>query len=283
LHDLLSRRWAVDDPRAQLHIGDLYWFLRVTADGDPLSDTRVWPRADGSLAAFAWLDPPQLGDAIVDPADEIPMLDEALVWLEAEFCARGHSSITVVVVDGDRARVEALTRRGYAPGEGGNARLWHRLRTEPSPPALPSGFALGHVSSERDLERRAFVETDSFDIEGVTVTADRWRVLSERLPDYRPDLDLLAIAPDGGGASASTVWYDEATRCGEFEAVGTSKAYRRKGLARAVITEGLRRLRDLGATTAVVYTQMTNDSAIALYRSCGFEIAGQDCGWTRRL
>jgi GNAT superfamily N-acetyltransferase len=280
VHELLSRRWAADDPRAQQHIGDLYWMLRGTPGGDRMSDTRVWPRADGSLAAFAWLDPPDLGDAIVDPAADTPMLDETLDWLEHEYRQRAAATIKVIVVDGDGPRSEALARRGYAPGDGGNTRLWQRMASEPLAPIVPAGFSLGHVSTAADIDRRVFVESDSFG--DFTLIADTWRLI-QRLPTYRPELDLIAVAPDGTGASACTCWYDPATRCGEFEAVGTAQAHRRKGVGRAVIVEGLRRLHQLGATTAVVFTQCTNAAAIALYESCGFEIVGVDVAWTTRL
>lgn len=281
VHELLSRRWAVDDPRAQMHIGDFYWALRTTSNGDPLSDTRIWLRPDGSIAAFAWLDPPELGDAIVDPAADPLMLDEALDWLEEEYRKQARTTITVVVVDGDQLRAESLARRGYKPGSGGNTRLWQRLGSEPHAPMATTGFTVGQVETKDDMKRRAFVETSSFHYDGVT--GDSWRLLTQRLPRYRPELDLIAVAQDGTGASACTCWYDEATRCGEFEAVGTSKAYQRRGLGRAVIIEGLRRLQQLGATTAVVQTQTTNAPAIALYQSCGFEIVGEDHGWTKRL
>ena len=283
VHELLARRWAVDDPRAQMHIGDFYWALRVMPDGDPLADTRVWQRDDGSLAAFAWLDPPELGDAIVDPSSDPSTLEQALDWLESEFRTQGRGSIGVVVVEDDRLRAEALARRGYTLGDGGNTRLRRVIETEPRAATLPAGYTLGHVSTAVDMERRGLVEADSFPVDGRIVAADAWRLLTQRLPTYRPKLDLIAVASDGSGASACTCWYDEATRCGEFEAVGTAQAHRRKGIGRAVITEGLRRLHGLGATTAVVFTQNTNDAAIALYESCGFEIVGEDRAWAKQL
>jgi mycothiol synthase len=283
VHQLLARRWAVDDPRAQQHIGDFYWALRVMPGNDPLAGTRVWVRADGSLAAFAWLDPPEFGDAIVNPISEPSMLDQALDWLESEFRAQGRESISVVVVDGDQPRAEALAPRGYTPGDGGNTRLRRAIETAPGAATLPTGYSLGHVSTAIDMERRGFVEADAFPVDGRVVTADAWRALTQRLPTYRPELDLIAVAPDGTGASACTCWYDEATRCGEFEAVGTAQAHLRKGVGRAVITEGLRRLHTLGATAAVVFTQNTNDAAIALYQSCGFEVVGEDRAWTKSL
>jgi ribosomal protein S18 acetylase RimI-like enzyme len=266
-----------------MHIGDFYWALRVMPNGDPLADTRVWARADGSLAAFAWLDPPEFGDAIVDPGADPSMLDEALDWLEGEFREQGRRSISVVVVDSDQPRTEALARRGYTPGDGGNTRLWRMIETEPGAATLPAGYTLGHVATARDMERRSFVETDAFPVDGRTVTSEAWRLLTQRLPNYQPELDLIAVAPDGAGASACTCWYDEATRCAEFEAVGTAQAHRRRGVGSAVIVEGLRRLHKLGATTAVVFTQNTNAAAIVLYQSCGFEIVGEDRAWTKRL
>ncbi len=280
VHELLARRWAVDDPRAQMHIGDLYWVLRGTADGDRLSDTRVWPRADGSLVAFAWLDPPTLGDAVIDPTADASMLDEALDWMEHEYREQGRESISVVAVDGDRPRVEALARRGYATSDGGNTRLRQRLAAAPNAAVVPVGFTLGHASTAEDVECRVFVESDSFG--DFTLTGDTWRFV-QRLPTYRPEPDLIAVAPDGTGAAACTCWYDAATRCGEFEAVGTAQAHRRRGVGKAVIVEGLRRLHELGATTAVVFTQNTNDAAIALYQSCGFQIVGKDRAWTKQL
>lgn len=106
--------------------------------------------------------------------------------------------------------------------------------------------------------------------------------MTRRLPGYRPELDLVVVAPDGTGASACTCWYDATTRCGEFEAVGTSKAYQRMGAGKAVIMEGLRRLHRLGATQAVVQTTMNNAPAIALYQSCGFEVVARDHSWVKR-
>ena len=283
VHELLARCRAVADPRAQMQIGDFYWALRVMPNGDPLADTRLWARDDGTLAAFAWLDPPELGDAIIDPNADLSMLDEALDWLESELRQQSRTSISVIVVGDDQPRIEALERRGYARGDGGNTRLWQAIETAPAATTLPTGYSLGHVSTTVDMERRGFVEADAFPADGRVVTGDAWRVLTERLPSYRPELDLIAVAPDGTGAAACTCWYDAATRCGEFEAVGTAQAHRRRGVGRAVITEGVRRLHELGATTAVVFTQNTNDAAIALYESCGFEIVGEDRAWSKPL
>ena len=72
-------------------------------------------------------------------------------------------------------------------------------------------------------------------------------------------------------------------RTGEFEPVGTRPAFRRQGLGKAVIAEGLRRLKARGATDAIVYTPHSNGSAVALYESAGFRIAGSEYDYVKQV
>ena len=69
-----------------------------------------------------------------------------------------------------------------------------------------------------------------------------WYRNVQRFPLYRRDLDLVAVAPDGELAAFCTVWFDDVTRTGSFELVGAHPAHQRRGLGRAVMYEGLRRL-----------------------------------------
>jgi predicted acetyltransferase len=82
---------------------------------------------------------------------------------------------------------------------------------------------------------------------------------------YSRDLDLVAIAPDGAIAAFCTIWIDDVTRSAYFEPVATVPAHRRRGLGKAVLTEGLQRIQRLGATTAFVGG--LSPAANALYRS----------------
>ena len=92
-----------------------------------------------------------------------------------------------------------------------------------------------------------------------------WYRNIQTAPLYRRDLDLVAIAPGGAVASFCTIWFDDVTRSAYFEPVATVPAHQRRGLGKALMTEGLRRLQRMGATRAFVggYSQAAN----ALYRS----------------
>jgi ribosomal protein S18 acetylase RimI-like enzyme len=86
---------------------------------------------------------------------------------------------------------------------------------------------------------------------------------------YRPELDQVAVAPDGSFAAFCLCWLDEGNRVGDLEPVGTHPDHRRLGLARAVCLAGLRSLRDAGADTALVYS-VGGSGATRLYESVGF-------------
>jgi ribosomal protein S18 acetylase RimI-like enzyme len=97
-----------------------------------------------------------------------------------------------------------------------------------------------------------------------------------RMPGYECDLDLVAVAPDGTFGAFCMCWVDPVNMSGEFEPVGTRPAFRRKGMARAVLHEGLRRMKARGCTTALVWCEGDNQATQRLYESVGFRQAKRD-------
>jgi GNAT superfamily N-acetyltransferase len=67
-----------------------------------------------------------------------------------------------------------------------------------------------------------------------------------------------------------------------FEPVGTVPEHQRKGLGKAVMYEGFRRLKGLGATVAYVGTG-AQIPANRLYLSVGFDEDFTDHAWTKVL
>jgi len=73
-------------------------------------------------------------------------------------------------------------------------------------------------------------------------------------PSFRKDLAIVAEAPGGDFVSYAGLWFDRVNRCGYVEPVATDPDYRRRGLGRACVLEGIRRCADPGATVAYVGT-----------------------------
>ncbi len=137
-------------------------------------------------------------------------------------------------------------------------------------PKLQEGFEARHVF-EHEYEERVAVHRDAFDSSKFTL--ERYaRVRS--MAGYRSGLDLVVSTPENNFASYCIVWLSD--NVGEFEPVGTRAAYRREGLGQAVILEGFRRLKALGADTALVFSEPKNR---AFYESCGFQVINRFKGW----
>lgn len=66
---------------------------------------------------------------------------------------------------------------------------------------------------------------------------------------HRPELDLVAVAPDGRFAAYVGIPYDEFNQRGIFEPVCTHPDHRQKGLAKVLVQEGLHRLKAHGRLT----------------------------------
>ncbi len=99
---------------------------------------------------------------------------------------------------------------------------------------------------------------------------DHWYINIQKAPLYRRDLDLVAVAADGELAAFCTIWFDDYTRTGLFEPVGTAPGHQRRGLGKAILSEGFNRLKTLGADLA--YIGSYSEAAHALYASVGFKV-----------
>lgn len=72
----------------------------------------------------------------------------------------------------------------------------------------------------------------------------------------RPNVDLnlkiAAVAPDGNFVSYCGMWYDPEAGFAVIEPVATDPDYRKLGLGKAVVLEGIRRVGELGAKVVLV-------------------------------
>ena len=96
-------------------------------------------------------------------------------------------------------------------------------------------------------------------------------------PNFRPELNIVVRAPDGNFVSYSGTWFEPTNRIAYVEPVATDPDYRRRGLGKAAVLEGIRRCNVLGATVAYV------GSDLAFYRALGFAKLHTSQCWTKYL
>jgi ribosomal protein S18 acetylase RimI-like enzyme len=300
---LVSKSWRRDGPRVRFHVGDVYWFLgtgREEPPDKPYSSICLWTTPTGDAVGFAWLDGTDVGDVLVHPDHRHRGIEEEMInWLEE----RHQSSIKDQVAasrfqiggyQDDKWR-QLLTERGYVRDElvEGTPRFSRSLNAIEEPVQF-EGIEIRNVAGEHEATKRTMVQRAAFaslDFQMPGVTGDsvpsipdeseinrRTRIYKNvmRLSGYRQELDLVAVTDDGEFVACCTCWLDSENKVGEFEPVGSLPAFRRRGLMRAVMTEGLHRLKSLGAKSAVVGTNAFNLPSIRLYESCGFQVVFMD-------
>lgn len=221
----------------------------------------LWETADGQIAAV--LNPEGEGEAHlqVHPGLRAPALEDEMLAVAEERLAAdrdGQRKLVAWTDDQDTQRLAVLQRRGYTRGKWVE-RQWRRDLDAPLPGVpLPAGYTVRSLGDTGELPARSWASWRGFhpDEPDKDYQGWEWYLNVQRCPLYRRDLDIVAVAPaaTAGGeiASLCTLWYDDVTRSAYVEPVATVPGHQRLGLARAVITEGLRRVRRLGATRAFV-------------------------------
>ena len=81
--------------------------------------------------------------------------------------------------------------------------------------------------------------------------------------------------------SFCTIWYDEMNHIAKFEPVGTHPDHRKKGLGRAMLLDGLKRLKNLGVETA--YVDTGGEDNLNFYRSAGFNPININRPWYKEF
>lgn len=247
----------------------------------------IWETSAGRIGAVLHGESPGNVFLQVHPDCRSRQLEEEMISVaEANFpvlSRQGGLGLRVWVLEQDRVRREIVIRRGYVE----SSHVDYQRRRDMSLPIpdvpVPEGYVVRSLGGDEDLPARGMVSWKAFhpDESDDAFTGWKWYRNIQRAPFYRRDLDLVAVAPDGELASFCTIWYDETNRTGSFEPVGTAPAHQRLGLARAVMHEGLHRLKRLG--TDLAFVGSWNEATHALYGSMGFTEYDLLKGWVKKL
>lgn len=171
----------------------------------------------------------------------------------------------------DDLHKQILSDGGYARSKFLAEHMRSRSFTQPIPASAPqNGYTVRALGEEDELPARSWLSWKVFHPKEPDEKYQGWEWYRnvQRIPLYCRDLDIVAVAPDGELAAFCTVWVDDVTRTAVFEPVGTHPDHQKRGLGKAVMSEGLRRAQKLGATLATVSSY--TPAAHALYESMGF-------------
>jgi ribosomal protein S18 acetylase RimI-like enzyme len=263
-------------PEDNLHVVDLPYRFCSWAFDDP-ANVGLWVDEAGQLLAWAVMQTP--------------------FWSIDYACAPGAGALTAILAWADQRAHEALgtpysrpawfanifkdqpdrqrelERAGLASQADVGENSWSKVfmvRPGSGPLAeapLPPGFAIRPLARESEVDAYTALHQAVFESKSMTAA---WRARTLRHPGYRPELDLVAVAPDGRLAAFCIGWLGQAG--GQIEPMGVHAEFRKLGLGRAILSENLRRLQAAGAERIFVETDSYRNAAFELYEAVGFRV-----------
>lgn len=279
--DKMDDTYAVEDLRLEFQSPEL----------DTAHDLRLWEDENGHIVGFGQVWIPRTGETVdgfgyirVHPDVRNMGLDSEIIdWasqrlLEVSRERKLPAKLYFRTRDHDAYGRGVFEENGYQI-----VRYGYRMSrplNEPIPePQFPEGFTLIHSRGQEDAERWVEMFNQSFidhwNHHPATVESHEHWLTS---PKYKPDQDLIAVAPDGTFAAFCFCGIDPDDNArtnrsdGWIHILGTRRGYRRIGLGKAMLLAGLHRLKRDGMNTAKLGVDAENPTgALGLYERTGFK------------
>lgn len=209
--------------------------------------------------------------------DHLALIDDVIDWYDDVAAGLDRMAFPT---DAEEHALKRWAAHGYEPDPdalsdtGDWTQLNRRDLADIQSPVLPEGF---HFRTADEVGPAAAVQAHLAAWAPSTYSAQAYEDVRATAA-YRGDLHILVEAPDGTMAASTIMWFDPANKSVEFEPVGTHPAYRRQGLASAMMLHAMHQARTAGAThaTVVCLGAQGHPSARALYYSLGFREISRD-------
>jgi ribosomal protein S18 acetylase RimI-like enzyme len=269
-------------PAENIHVVDLPYRLSSWAFDYP-ENIRLWTDENGELLAWAILQVPFWTiDYAIHPEFQHTLHAQILKWADEQArkivnTPSGHSAWFVTVLASETDRIRDLEQAGFASQANVGEDSWSQVLMEhstqiPTSIKLPDGFHIRPLNGAGEVEAYVELHRAVFESKNMTVA---WRNRTLQRPEYISDIDLVAVAPNGQLAAFCICWLAKDSNgkvSGQIEPLGVHADFRKLGLARAILVEGLKRLSAKGAQKIYVQTDNFRNAAFHLYESAGFHV-----------
>ncbi|MTI66772.1 MAG: GNAT family N-acetyltransferase [Firmicutes bacterium] len=269
-HSWLMARWEY----AEYFVSPLY---TIIGRDNWISTMRLWINDDFKIVGIIHSEEPSEEAFIQIHPDYRHIEKEMINWAEKNIAFKtddGTKKLVIHCHDGDEHREKLLKGKGYKKSDRFEYLKWQTLDKEIEDAKLPKGYSIHSAEDGIDVKKKnkcvvsAFNNEDYNEIEPDKEDISIFKSV-ENAPMYRKDLEIYTEDDNGDMASYALIWFNPVTKTGVYEPVATNNKHQRKGLGRAVIIEGLKRLKSLGAKIA--YVGSADEKRSSFYKSAGFK------------
>jgi GNAT superfamily N-acetyltransferase len=209
------------------------------------------------------------------------MLDYAEEHLSGISDQDGRRYLCAYVNDSDEEFVALVRAHGYQKDPEG-CRPMARFDIPESFPAirLPDGFRLKSLADECDWAKVHRVMWRGFNHPGEPPAGEEELESRRKMfdtPSARRDLKIVVQAPNGDFVAFCGMFIEPVHAFAYVEPVATDPAYRRMGLGKAAVLEGIRRCGEMGATVAYVGSDQP------FYLAIGFRVITNSECWVKHF
>lgn len=250
---------------------------------------RLW-FAGGRLLAYAYVDPFHNLRFDLQPGFEDQLGPQIVAW--GVDCLRpAHKADRSITLDSscsadDVERIAFLERHGFEQLPERTLEMSRSLLGPLPAPVLPAGFGLRAVTGTEEAEALAALHRAAHDSD--YLTAGR-RLAWMSAPGYLPELDLVALAPDGAPAAYCLCQIDAEENAhtgrldGYTDPLATHPRYQGLGLATALLLHGMSLLKARGMQTARLGTSSENLSMQRAAQKAGFVVEAENVWFQKTL
>jgi mycothiol synthase len=280
LNDRIEHSWNV----ARLD----YWrwhYIMTCQVCEPFEKVTVaWQTEDGRIAAV--LHPIGQGEVRlhIHPGFRSPELEaEAFSFAEEHYndaTKDGKRFILSPIFEDDILRQEVLSRRGYKKVPGWGHHYWQNLDNPLPSRSVQTGYEIRSMGGLDEHPARCWASWRAFHANepNENYSGYSWYQNLQTAPLYRRDLDIVAATENNEIAAFCTIFYDDYTLSAVAVVVGTAAEHWQHGLGKAVMIEGMHRLKEMGCTR--IFSTAHDKPAGALYGSLMKEMKVTD-SWVK--
>lgn len=205
-----------------------------------------------------------------------PMIEYALTHLAASG-EDGERHLRLCLLESDKTFTEIAESLGFTKDEDNEATAIYKIDGAIPKVVLPAGYTIVSLADENDLTKLHHVLWKGFNHPGEPPKETvQIRLKMQSGPEFNQSLALAVKSPEGDFVSYCSLWHDEKTDYAIVEPMATVPTHRRLGLGRAVLTEGIRRCAQRGASKVYVGSEQL------FYYKVGFEPLINHLWWQKK-
>lgn len=254
------------------------WMITHTyLDKSYLGNIGIWEE-EGEIIGTALYDC-QPGQAFCLALPQYAALKKEMLLYAKENLSKD-GSFTVAISDSDRDFQNIAAELGFIATENKECNAAFYTELTSTAYVLPEGYRITDMKETYDIYQYCRVLWKGFNHElngEGEFHLSKEKELARKDEMLRPNVDLdlkiAVVSPEGNFVSYSGIWYDPAGGFAVIEPVATDPDYRRMGLGKAAVLEGIRRVGERGAKLVLV------GSSQQFYYSIGMRPVGTATLW----